>query len=402
MSEVKDKSQVKIRDARTGALMEVNLDLSMYDAASAAGLSLSQHLTRLYGDQTDEGQYGSVMSQIMQNNGFLLGYDHATGLRAPSMKEVLEHGISMGAITNTDGNDRSPAGRILFPEILLRTIEGELRESKDDYFRNYENMVAMTQVINGPRFDQPTINVTHPEESASNRISELAEPDSMVSITTSQFTKRVPTKSIGLMISDEALATTTLDLVNIIMAAQARGERYRMIQDQLGAILNGDADYGEAALTGYTAQSLDSGITTAGTISHKAWIKHLRRDFRTKSLNYAIADLDTALAIEARSGKPTRDTVYAGQGTNFDVDVTVDNLNARTIPLFLVESSVAGANTVVSLDKRYGIRRVVNVSANYSAIQEFVLRRAKAFRIDYAEMAHKLYPAAFEKMTLTV
>lgn len=58
----------------------------------------------------------------MQNTGLLVGYDHATGLRAPSMKEVLHQGVAMSAITNTDGNDRSPAGRIIFPEILPRTV----------------------------------------------------------------------------------------------------------------------------------------------------------------------------------------------------------------------------------------------------------------------------------------
>lgn len=396
-----NQSKVKIRDT-AGQLQEVDLNLSMYDDAAARGISLSQHLTQLYGDQTDEAQYGSVISQVMQNNGLLMGYDHRTGLRAPTMHEMLNQGISMSAITNTDGNDRTAAGRILFPEIVLRTIEAELRESKDDYFRNYENMVAMTQVVNGPRFEQPSINVKYPEESASNRISELAEPDAMVSITTSQITRKVPTKSIGLMISDEALQTTTLDLVNIIMQAQARGERYRMVQEQLTAILQGDPDWAETGLSGYTAASLDPSITTAGTITHKAWIKFLRHDFRRKSINYAIADLDTAMAIEARSGKPTRDTVFYGEGSNFALDMTVDNLSAKQIPVFLVDTSVAGANTVVALDTRFGISRVVNVSANYSAVQEFVLRKAKAFRIDYAEMAHSLYKEAFEKMALTV
>ena len=119
--------------------------------------------------------------------------------------------------------------QLAYHRIVLRTIESELRESKDDYFKSYENMVAMTQVVNGPRFEQPSINVTYPEGSASNRISELAEPDSMVSITTSAVSRKIPTKSIGLMISNEALAITTLDLVNIIMAAQARGERMRML-----------------------------------------------------------------------------------------------------------------------------------------------------------------------------
>lgn len=396
-----DKSKVNIR-SRDGALMQVDLDLHMYNDAATRGLSLSQHLTHLYGEQTDEAKYGSVISQVMQNNGLLMGYDHRTGLRAPTMHEVLNQGISMGAITNTDGNDRTPAGRILFPEIVLRTIEAELRESKDDYFRNYENMVAMTQVINGPRFEQPSINVSYPEESASNRISELAEPDAMVSITTSQVTRKVPTKSIGLLISDEALQTTTLDLVNIVMQAQARGERYRMVQEQLTAILQGDPDWAETGLTGYTAQSLDPTITTAGSLTHKAWVKFLRRDFRRKSINYSIADLDTAMAIEARKDKPTRDTVFYGEGSNFALDMTVDNLSAKPIPVFLVDTDVVGANTVVALDTRYGIRRVINVTANYSAVQEYVMRKAKAFRIDYAEMAHTLYKEAFEKMALTV
>ena len=396
-----NQSKVKIRDTN-GQLQEVDLNLSMYDDAARRGLSLSQHLTHLYGGQTDEAQYGSVISQVMQNNGLLLGYDHRTGLRAPTMHEVLNQGISMSAITNTDGNDRTPAGRILFPEIVLRTIEAELRESKDDYFRNYENMVAMTQVINGPRFEQPTINVTYPENSPSNRISELAEPDAMVSITTASVTRKVPTKSIGLMISDEALSTTTLDLVNIVMQAQARGERYRMVQEQLTAILQGDPDWNETGLTGYTAASLDPAIVAAGNITHKAWVKFLRKDFRRKSINYAIADIDTAMAIESRTGKPTRDTVFYGDGSNFALDMTVDNLNARQIPVFLVDTAVTGANTVVALDTRFGIRRVVNVTANYSAVQEYVLRKAKAFRIDYAEMAHTLYKEAFEKMALTV
>ena len=318
------------------------------------------------------------------------------------MKEVLQTGVQMGAITGTDGNDRSVAGRILFPEIVLRTIEAELRESKDDYFKAYENMVAMTQVVNGPRFEQPSINVTYPEGSASNRISELAEPDSMVSITTSAVSRKIPTKSIGLMISDEALAITTLDLVNIIMAAQARGERMRMVNEQMGVILNGDADFGEAGIVGFKANTLDASIVAAGALTHKAWIKFIRKDFRIKSLNYAIADLDTALAIEARSGKPTRDTVYSGEGSNFNVNMTVDNLQAGSIPIFLVDTAVTGANTVVALDKNYGVRRVINVSANYSAVQEYVLRKAKAFRIDYAEMAHTLYGQAFSKMLLTL
>ena len=48
------------------------------------------------------------------------------------------------------------------------------------------------------------------------------------------------------------------------------------------------------------------------------------------------------------------------------------------------------------------LRRVINIAAAYSAIEQFVLRRATAFRVDYGEITHTLYPDAFKVMTLTV
>ena len=60
-----DQTKVKIR-GQDGALMEVNLDLSMYSQAQDQGINLSQFLTREYGEKTDETAYGSVLSQVMQ------------------------------------------------------------------------------------------------------------------------------------------------------------------------------------------------------------------------------------------------------------------------------------------------------------------------------------------------
>jgi hypothetical protein len=70
--------------------------------------------------------------------------------------------------------------------------------------------------------------------------------------------------------------------------------------------------------------------------------------------------------------------------------------------VLLLDTSFIGANTIVGLDSRYAIRRTVNVSAAYEAIEQWVMRRATAFRVDYGELAKKLYPEAWKKMTLTV
>jgi hypothetical protein len=67
-----------------------------------------------------------------------------------------------------------------------------------------------------------------------------------------------------------------------------------------------------------------------------------------------------------------------------------------------VADGVIAANTIVGLDSRYAIRRVINAQAAYSAIEQYLLRRATAFRVDYGEYSHRLYDDAFSVMTLTV
>lgn len=391
-----------VRDAATGAWVDVDFHVGEYQKAADRGLTLSQYLTQEHGAKTDETKFGSVVGQFMQSAGLFLGEDVATGLKAPTMKAITEGGALVGAITRNDGSERhSPSGRLLFAEIIMRTIESELRENQDDFLNGWDNLIAVTNTINGPKFDQPIINVKAPEDSASNPIGQLAEPDAMVSITTAEYTRNIPTKSIGLMISDQALQATTLDLVGLSVSAQARGERIRMVENQIKSIVNGDNDLGESALPTRTAQSIDASISAAGEITHTAWVKYLRTNYQKMSHTNIICDIDTALAIEARSGRPNVQTDF-GNGNNFPVDFSIDNLAAEAPRVLLMDTAVIGANTVVGLDRRWAIRRVINVSANYSAIENFVLRRAQGMRFDYGEIAHRLYDDAFDVMTLTV
>jgi hypothetical protein len=388
---------------KAGNNVEVPFNVSEYQAAENNGLTLTQHLTQKYGEGTDEGKYGSVIGQFMASAGMFMGEDNVTGLKSPTMHAVATGGIKVGAITRNDGsNSNSPSGRLLFPEILMRTIESELRESRDDFLNGWESMIAQTASISGPKFDQPIIDVTAPEASESNPISQLAPPDAMVSITVSDISRNIPTKSIGLMISDQAQQASTLDLVSLAMTAQARGERIRMIEGHLSDIINGSVDNGGSALSSVTAQSFDALVVAAGNITHKAYIKYLRTEYQKRSLNRIICDIDTALALEARAGKPTRDTVLDQSNTSFPTGMSVDNLMVNSPSILLMDTAVVGANTVIGLDSRFAIRRVINVNAQYSAIENFLMRRATGFRIDYGEVAHRLYDDAFSKMTLTV
>jgi hypothetical protein len=249
--------------------------------------------------------------------------------------------------------------------------------------------------------DQPTIDVTAPQGSRSQPIAQLAEPAVMVSITLSEKSWTVPQKSIGLIVSDQALEATTLDLVGLAMTNQARGERIAMVEEQLGAMINGDTDWGEAALSSITAQSLDATIAASGSLTQKSWIHYLHDNYKTISINWIMCDLDTAMAIENRTGKPT---TYTDDPNSPRIDslFTISNLAIRPPKIFLLDTSFIGANTIVGIDSQYAIRRTVNVNAAYQAIEQWVMRRATAFRVDYGEMSKKLYPEAWKMMTLTV
>lgn len=397
MSEESKYSFIDAENQRT----EVTMDVTIYKEAADAGLSLSQYLESKYPSHPDRG---STFAQMMQSCGMYLANDMEVGIKAPSMKAVMDGSakIMAGPLVRNDGTQRNTvSGRLLFPEVILELTAANLTENKDDFLAGYDRMIAINTSVTSPRVDQPQIDVTAPEGSRSQAIAQLAEPAVMVKITLSEKSFAIPTKSIGLLIADQALQATTLDLVGLAMSAQARGERIYMVEEQLGGMMNGDADWGETALSSITAQSLDAGITVAGNMSQKAWIHYLRDDYRKMSINWMMMDIDTALAIESRANKPTVNTDDPNS-PRIDTLFSVENMALPTPRILLLDTAFIGANTVVGIDSRYAIRRTVNVSASYEAIEQWVMRRATAFRVDYGEMAKKLYTDAWKKMTLTV
>ncbi|MNY70075.1 hypothetical protein D3C86_2081330 [compost metagenome] len=55
---------------------------------------------------------------------------------------------------------------------------------------------------------------------------------------------------------------------------------------------------------------------------------------------------------------------------------------------------------MVGLDPRYAVQRFVNISAAYDAIEKYVMRKATGLRVDYGEMATRLYDEAWSVVSL--
>ncbi|EOV8094038.1 TPA: hypothetical protein NGR52_004193 [Vibrio parahaemolyticus] len=386
---------------RSGERHQVDVSMNDYREAAAAGRTLAQHLEHKHGATADTSKYGSVFKQMAESAG-IYKPDPQRGLRSPKVGEIiLDKAAVGGSIGSPDGSDTTPAGRILFPEIIMDTMREKLEVAEDDILSGWDSMIAYNESINGDIYVQPKIDTTHNEDTRSQVTSQLALPPAMVNITTSQVTKTIQTKSVGLMISEQALNHTTLDLVAIAVAAQTRGERIAMAYQGMSRLMSGDKDVGTAALTPEKLQDYDSAISAAGEATHKGFL-HLLYDHRkTLSIDSAIMDIDTYLAFEGRSGRPIQ-TGDAGTDSRLNMNFRPMNFDLTDLNILLVDTDVYGANTAMFFDSRFAIRKVTNLNASYEAILEFVMRRATGLRMDYGYHVDRLYDAAFKPISLTV
>ena len=382
-----------------GKRAEGEVSMESYAEASAVGVSLSQLMAQKF--PTDEAKNGPILAQALSSIGINIQPDPITGINSTKLSQVMgKPGMQLGSIVSPDGSGSgTPAGRLFFPEVILQTISAALTEDKGDFFTGYESLLSGTESVNAPEFKRARIDTTAPEGSESQPTAQLAEPAVMVKVTAADTTTQIPTKGIGLLISDQALQHTSFDLVNTIMGAQAHGERVRMVEAQLADVFTGNSDLGMAALPVFNADTLDSSIAASGVLTQKAWVHFLRDNYQRMQVTNIVCNIDTALAIENRTNKPTNQNDDPNS-RRIDSLFNIDNLGLTPPNVFLVSTAVAPANRIYGLDNKWALRRYINVSASYNAIEDFVIRRATAFRVDHGEAVTRLYDDAFTVMDL--
>lgn len=392
---------------RDGTLKTAEVDVSIYEKAAKSEKTVRQYLAdhletemKADGDRPDYS-YGHPLDQAYSTSGLVT--DRKLGAKPLTMADMAEGRLATGsALRAPDGNDRSLASRLLYPQLLLETMEAELRDDGADILGKYAELVSVQRNINGSRVDQPLINTQKqgegPEASRSRRQAQMAEPSTMVGITVGERSYRIPNFAIGLTISDEAMQATTIDLVRIVMETQARGERIAMIEEQLHDMVFGNVDRNMEALPQVQMKQFDTKITQAGKLTKKAYIKWLRSNRRIRELSHVLTDLDTVLDIDEQL-LPTQ---TGGDSSKIATPFSGMNLDLPIPKMVDFDQDVFGPNVLVGVDKRNAIQRFVNVSADYSAIEDYVMRRATSFRIDYGEMSTRLYDEAWSVANLTV
>jgi hypothetical protein len=384
----------------TGAQHQVPLEVAMYRASAENGQSLRQYVNTLY--PTNAERDGSAFEQICASEGIVLRNDVKSGMRASSVRQMMEGtGPGMQAATTKEA---VPASRLLFPAAVMALVEDRLAVDLSATDIAFNSLVAYEESINGERVEQPVINYTNAAENAPQTISQLALPASMITITASDRAYKLPVYSQGIEVSDQAAQNTTIDLVALTLARTFALQANKRAQGYMLALKDGDIDNGDGSLTslGYaTTQTLMDAAPVAGAITQKAWMNWLTQSTDKRQIDVIVTDLATAIKIEGRTGKP----VITGDNPNSPrIDTLMQVLNPQWAPavrVFLVTpGSGWPADTIMGMDSRYAIRRIRSLTASFASTEAFVTKRSTISRFDYGEIVNRMFPEAFSQFTV--
>ena len=402
-----------------GEIHQVELSASLYREAHDANTTVPAFLNRKFGGQSDTGKYGSVFHQLCASQGVYLPKQNDMQLRAATIGDILEGKAALnfeaagsGQVQKRNQDYGGDQSRILFPAAVIDMIENALPKDYETDTQLFNGMVALQLGIASDTFEQPVINystIQGPDGTTNRakamRVAQLAEPATLASFTTSQVPRRLPTWSIGIEFSQQALRNTTLDLVALNMNRFMQVESDGRIYEMLSSLWSGDPDMNDsAAISAVTSTSLDA-AATGGVLTHRAWLLWLYRNRKQRRITHVVCDLNTYLKIEGRTGRPGAVGVLDPSLPRIDPQATAMNPYVENVRVMLVDSAAEGgpvpANTVWGVDSRYGIVKVSNTAASYSAAETFAMKRAEAFRMDWSETAYRQYDQAFDVLTIS-
>ena len=299
-------------------------------------------------------------------------------------------------------DDGGVTGRLVMSAYLMDTIENKLKAS--DYGMNaiFAKKAAVTDTITGTKFERPILNYSGPEKGRSQPIAQLSEPASMVLLTASDRSMKIAGSSIGIEYSDQAAEALSLPIVALSMSRQAEVEYTEAIEQKYRAFLNGDADLDMAALVGTKASTFDASIVANGVLTQKAWVKWLFRDSRKRRIDTICCTMNTALAIEARLGRPT---VQGDNATSKRIDTLESIINPTwptNVDVIIIQDPAFPDNTILGFDSRYGYHNVISTTLAYNAVEAYAIRRSTKVRVDYGNIAYRLFDDAWDVLTLTI
>ena len=395
----------------SGNFVEGEISLQDYETAANLGVRTSQVINAKHPDA--DPTLGTAWEQGKKSVGIYEKGDKDLGIHSPTVRDIMNgECMRQGGLLQLAGGtivapsvpvgNSTPASRLFLPEILLEMVEENLQADYGPEMTLFERLIADNLSIAGPIYTQPVINTEEPGLHDARPIVQNSLPRNLVSITASQSSRTVPVEAFGLQVSDQALALASIQLVSVILRKQMEGARLRMLWRDLAALVAGNVDAGETALTPVGVDTFDSSAG-GGKLTQKALLRILWQPNRIHRFDAVLCTLDDYMAIQNREGRPLmfdpNTTGNVGNAGTYGLDVTVTspaNFAQLGVPLvFIVPDGLWAANQMLFLDTRYALRRVTNALASYAASEQLVLQRSSFMRFDIGQIIHRLYSDAF-------
>ena len=380
-----------------GQSQQVNIAPSIYLEAKDAGVSVETLINTRH--PVKEGA-PSAFRQMAASLGMFMKEDRKLGIRPTKLKAVMD-----GSCMNVSANTRNdvPESRILFPATILSTIEDKLARDLNTAAAAFDRLVAVTDTIEGTEFKRPVISYDRPSEYRMQATAQLARPTNMMLLTVSDRSQSINTVAQGVEWSEQLESSVGLDVVALSVARQVAVERDARANQNILSLLNGDEDLNMkplAQVNPYHKVTDFDTTATAGELTQLAWVKWLYQGRSFRSIDWIITDIDGALAIENRKGKPL---VTSDDGTSprINTQMTIANpLIPANVQVFVTDNPDWPAGTLVGLDSRYAVQRINSLSADYQATAEDVIKRSRTMRWDTGSAAIRLYDEAFSVLEL--
>ena len=387
--------------AADGQMCSIEAGHQLYAEAAKKGIS-PRHLINRKAEEAavDHGgvarKHGDAFTQAVVDSGLVS--DALLGEQSLTFGQLMSAEFNSSTTRAPSGDDTTTAAQVLYPQVILEAIIKNANVNDEGFLAKYGKLFADTQNVTSARIDQPIINMKSSEDAPSGRTAQLAAPPTMMEITIGETSYRIPTEGIGIMVSKEAMEATTLDLMSLAINRQAIGQRIRMAKSQLNSIINGDADRGQFPLKVRKFSEFDS--SNGGKFTKRGWLKMLRENRYEYTRTMGLLSFDTAVDMD----DVLTDTIKVGPDAH-KIQAPFNSINLEVPnPSFIdLDDDIMGsAHRIALFDPSAAMRRIVNVSAEYEGIEDFIMRKATGFRADHGEIATRLFDDAFLIVDLNV
>jgi len=393
-----------------GKLQDVNLEGMKYHAmAQKEGLTFRQVINREFPTRAGDPD---AFTQMCVNAGLRFKHDSKLGRVPTNLQSVLRPEAGTNQIGGTyTSAPQVPDSTILFVPALLETVEASLKKKTAPAVQAFNSLLAKERTVPGKEFKRAIVNYSGdrgPEDFEWKRTAQNSDPSIMLSITASDVSRNIPTYSMGMQVSAEAMLISGVDMIADPLERFFSEAEYNDWIANLALLLNGDPDGvvsdmddNTAVLPQTKANVYDPSISAAGELTQKAWLKWLYHGTLFATKNKIICDFDAALAVDKRLGRPTN--IENNSMDRLDVPFKVIYPAFQdSIEVIVMPEGSWPANTILGIDSNWAIEKVNSLFANYQAVQEMILSRSTMVRVDHGSVMYRLYTEAFDVLSLTV